>query len=667
MKKIIKLNEYKEKKKTEIDFIEEFNSNFMNLIQSDVSPIMLLKPLSSVPDEYIKNFVDEFKEIDSPTADTLLILIADNYYDEAIKAHAQNILNRKDKEKLISLRNQIYRGEKEIFKSFVSKQRFTGLIDVLAVYKIKQSDNYIIESYFIDYFEDEIEDFYVLEVDSLKEIMDEMHLDTDYEEIDEITLKYIMQEKINSYKKKNKTLPPIRSILEKYTTPKIQLNLEEKKQLNDIMYEYLDTPNKAINGFFFCLSTNDEASLKYLFDYNMAAKAIVRKYSKKNITISNIEKVSIDGDKAQIKATLIYEEYNGSISMKTYFNFSLEKMDNGWKIVRVKEKQTIEIEPLYINEFLDTAIYLNAYEHQNEEDIILFIENIIDGTDLSFEDKFVYGIKNDYNVLEEGININQMIQTLFVVTENEFFYSSKDIDELNEVKTLIKESDIYKMIKKERMVTITQGEIMDYLESPFTSIFHYLNSEEDLDEINDLDEFNIIDSKQFTIEEYKKFKKGNLTNMDYYFYEILSIACEIMSEYEISDRTILKIVKDLHEVLYDFYLKQVENGLLNNLNKKVDLESKLGEYLAISTLPKNMKKNTAVNYYYISCIIMMANFIVDEIKGYKKYQKHALDIGKDIFNHIISFISENCYECNNKCVKYFNHDASDKFNDDIPF
>lgn len=658
MGKIVDItNRFSEKNTTETStqnndlLLKNLAKGFSRNLEEGIVSVNLSKTFDSMPEILITYLLDDLEIQNLKLAKLGWIILSDTSYNNRLSLYAKEKLKKFDSFELTKIRNSLYSAKKLIFQEcYVSKNKFGGIIAVCIILRDVISEEYYLEIFHINYPDTGFTNYFVFSSISYNYILNlvkETFEGSIYTKINENMLNYLLQERINYHNKSNVPISPsFEKILKKYNSSEAKISLIEKKSLSNSLFESVDTPQKAINGFFHSLLNKDDSALEYLFDYQPIAKNIVKKYKTFDLTLSDILEVNIEGNIANATATLIYKSKSKSL-MKTSFIINLISIEGNWKISGIEETTMLIVESDFFDKLLDMKTYVKVYTHNNNFEISTFLGTALDEFAISSKCKQTYILPHTNNILTQNIITYDLFANMFIVSNNEFAYITSNKDDINEMESFVENSLFGNMLYPIKTITISRKLFRDYTASKFSSLLTFLYE-------------NLI----MTPKDYRKLKNAELTNLDFYFFKLLTLTSDTMSEYGVARGTIKKTLKAIYKLLNHFYSDHIENGSLDDLNKKVDLRKKLDKMINVRSLPNAIKDDVMSNYLHLRTVDIIQTYIINEFRKYEKYHDIAHDMSLDIFSIVIDFIISDCYDKNdNKCMKTFNqHSFNELFN-----
>ncbi len=165
-----------------------------------------------------------------------------------------------------------------------------------------------------------------------------------------------------------------------------------------------------------------------------------------------------------------------------------------------------------------------------------------------------------------------------------------------------------------------------------------------------------VDDNFISTYEYIEIAGYPITKFDYFLLEILNITGHKLYEQNIK----MNVIKDkLFKIqwyckMFFENCRMCKNKCLLSPRKLIDLREMVKGILSMEDLPLNLQKETAINYFYIEFVGIVAGAVQIELS--KEIDENTLkEICNEIYWTLLDFIAHNCIEnCNDKCMINYN-------------
>lgn len=148
-----------------------------------------------------------------------------------------------------------------------------------------------------------------------------------------------------------------------------------------------------------------------------------------------------------------------------------------------------------------------------------------------------------------------------------------------------------------------------------------------------------------------------LLKIDFFLLEIANICGHILDLYnkygEINNVALQTVLQKIIKRGRNFYFDclECEYQCPDNPFHPASLDNIRKKGVQLDSFPAELRKEKALNLFYLELVEVLLDTICFELQDRDNSQDKALEIGNVIYNGLLNFIVQNCYEgCSNRCI-----------------
>lgn len=173
-----------------------------------------------------------------------------------------------------------------------------------------------------------------------------------------------------------------------------------------------------------------------------------------------------------------------------------------------------------------------------------------------------------------------------------------------------------------------------------------------------------VSDKYFSVKEYIELSGYPLVRFDFFLLEILNIIGSTLYKYsKVNKVKIKEIIKALYSYSKEFYEECLacKNNCLKDPLKRASFKSLIDKEYDIENLPAGLKREIAMNFFYIEFLNAVAAKLYIELCE-EVDEETAGEMSSLLYSTLCDYVVGNCSEqCDNKCIMEHNKSSYCKF------